>query len=100
MLAIYIMYKLLLAISCILSIEILLAIVYNKTIEKEQKTDRTRKEARTMTKTLRMWYYLPGQSELFSNPQVFETNDGKEWERAVNIAHEKGYKIVKVERVK
>ena len=53
-----------------------------------------------MTKTLRMWYYLPGQSELFSNPQYFETNDGKEWERAVNIAHEKGYKIVKVERVK
>lgn len=53
-----------------------------------------------MTKTLRMWYYLPNQSELFSNAQVFETNDGKEWERAVSIAHEKGYKIVKVERVK
>lgn len=47
-----------------------------------------------------MWYYLPGQSELFGEPQVFETMDGKAWECAVNIAHEKGYKIVKVERVK
>ena len=52
-----------------------------------------------MTKTLRMLYYLPNQSELFSCPASFETNDGKEWERAVNIAHERGYKIVKVERV-
>lgn len=53
-----------------------------------------------MKKMLRMWYYLPGQSEMFSEPQMFETMDGKAWERAVNIAHEKGYKIVKVERVK
>lgn len=53
-----------------------------------------------MRNTLRMWYYLPGQSELFGEPQVFETMDGKAWECAVNIAHEKGYKIVKVERVK
>lgn len=52
-----------------------------------------------MTKMLIMFYYLPNQSELFSDPQVFQTSDGKEWERAVNIAHEKGYKIVKVERV-
>ena len=52
-----------------------------------------------MRNTLRMIYYLPNQSRLFSRPNVFETNDGKEWERAVNIAHEKGYKIVKVERV-
>lgn len=47
-----------------------------------------------------MWYYLPGQSEIFSEPQMFETRDGKAWERAVSIAHEKGYKIVRVERVK
>lgn len=53
-----------------------------------------------MRHTLKMWYYLPGQSELFSEPYTFKTNDGKEWERAVNIAHEKGYKIVKVEIVK
>ena len=53
-----------------------------------------------MRNMLRMWYYLPGQSEMFSKPQMFETMDGKAWERAVNIAHEKGYKIVKVERVK
>ena len=53
-----------------------------------------------MRHTLKMWYYLPGQSELFSEPKMFETNNGNEWERAVNIAHEKGYTIVKVERVK
>ena len=55
---------------------------------------------KAMTKTLRMWYYLPGQSELFCEPQMFETSNGYEWERAVNIAREKHYKIVKVERVK
>ena len=59
-----------------------------------------RQEERTMRNTLRMWYYLPGQSELYSAPQMFETSNGNEWERAVNIAHEKGYKIVKVEIVK
>lgn len=53
-----------------------------------------------MRDTLRMYYYLPNQSEIFSEPFVFQTKDGKEWERAVNIAHEKGYKIIKVERVK
>lgn len=47
-----------------------------------------------------MWYYLNNQSELFSAPQIFETNNGHEWERAVAIAHEKGYRIVKVERIK
>lgn len=51
-----------------------------------------------MTK-FKMWYYLPGQSELFCEPQMFETSSGYEWERAVKIAHEKHYKIVKVERV-
>ena len=53
-----------------------------------------------MTKTLKMWYYLPGQSELFSQAKTFETNKGEDWERSVNIAHEKGYKIVKVEIVR
>lgn len=52
-----------------------------------------------MRNKLRMTYYLPKQSKLFSEPQVFETQDGKEWGRAVNIAHEKGYEIVKVERI-
>lgn len=52
-----------------------------------------------MRNTLRMTYYYPNQSKLFSTPQVFETKDGKEWERAVKIAHEKGYEIVKVERI-
>ena len=48
---------------------------------------------------LRMTYYLPNQAELFSAPQVFETQDAHEWEKAVNICHENGYKIVKVERI-
>lgn len=52
-----------------------------------------------LEKKLRMYYYLPGQSEIFSAPQVFETQDGKAWENAVNIAHEKGYRIVRVEHV-
>lgn len=52
-----------------------------------------------MTKKLRMWYYLPNQSELFSDPYMFDTSNGNEWERAVSIAHEKGYKIVKIYRV-
>lgn len=52
-----------------------------------------------MRHTLRMVYYYPNQSKLFSAPQVFETKDGNEWQRAVNIAHEKGYEIVKVERI-
>lgn len=52
-----------------------------------------------MRNKLRMTYYLPNQSKLFSEPQIFETQDGKEWEKAVNIAHEKGYEIVKVERL-
>ena len=63
-------------------------------------TDLQTRRNKKMTKTLRMWYFLPGQSELFSNPQMFETSSGMEWERVVNIAHEKGYKIVKVERVR
>lgn len=52
-----------------------------------------------MRNALRMVYYYPNQSKLFSAPQIFETKDGKEWERAVNIAHEKGYEIVRVERI-
>lgn len=51
-----------------------------------------------MKDKLRMIYYYPNQSHYFSHPQIFETKDAKEWERAVNIAHEKGYKIIKVER--
>lgn len=47
---------------------------------------------------LRMIYYLPNQSR-YSEPQIFETQNAKEWERAINIAHEKGYEIVKVERL-
>ena len=50
-------------------------------------------------KKLRMYYYLQNQSEMFSKPRMFETSDMKEWEHAVSIAHEKGYKIVKVENV-
>ena len=56
-------------------------------------------EGKKMRNTLRMTYYYPNQSKLFSTPQVFETKDGKEWECAVKIAHKKGYEIVKVERI-
>lgn len=56
-------------------------------------------EEKMMRQTLRMLYYLPNQSKLFSAPQIFETKDGKAWEAAVTIAHEKGYEIVKVERL-
>lgn len=45
-----------------------------------------------------MFYYLPNQSELFSPPNVFETYDKNEFKRAINIAHEHGYKIVGVEK--
>ena len=52
-----------------------------------------------MRNILRMFYYLPNQSELFNEPQMFETADPKEWNRAVDIAHSRGYKIIKVEKV-
>ena len=48
---------------------------------------------------IRVEYYLPNQSELFSYPKVVETDDGKEYERIVNIIHEKGYKVVSVKHV-
>ena len=46
----------------------------------------------------KMSYYLPNQSELFCPPNVFETCDKDELKQVVNIATEKGYKIVKVEK--
>lgn len=46
-----------------------------------------------------MIYWLPGQSRLFSTPLVLETKYSEELEKAVNLAHEHGYEIVKVERV-
>ena len=52
-----------------------------------------------MRTAIKITYYLPNQSELFSHPQTFTTKDGKEYERIVNICHENNYKIVKVERV-
>lgn len=52
-----------------------------------------------MRHMLRMEYYLPTQSNLFSDPHVFQTRNGDEWERAVNLAHENDYRIIKVERV-
>ena len=69
-------------------------ILYNQVKGKAER----QKESRTMKK-LRMYYYLQNQSEMFSKPRMFETSDMKEWEHAVSIAHEKGYKIVKVENV-
>ena len=46
----------------------------------------------------KMSYYLPNQSKLFCPPYFFETYNKDELKQAVNIAMEKGYKIVKVEK--
>ena len=48
----------------------------------------------------RMSYYLPNQSELFSQPNVFETYNREELNQAVNIAKTNGYKLVKLEQYK
>ena len=48
---------------------------------------------------IRIEYYLPNQSQLFSEPFAVETNNGKEYERIVNIIHEKNYKVVSVKHV-
>lgn len=39
-------------------------------------------------------YYLKGQSELFSNPKVYQTESLDSIKRAVEIAKSNGYKIV------
>lgn len=49
MLAMFSMYKIIASNSVIWSIEVLLAIQYNKTIEKEQNTDRIKKGSKTMS---------------------------------------------------
>ena len=48
----------------------------------------------------RMMYFLPRQSMLFSESQIFETRDPERWKMAVEIANEYGYKVVKNETVK
>ena len=53
-----------------------------------------------MSERLRMYYYLPDQSRVFSKPKIFETDDYAEWEKAIDIAHEKQYEIVRVEHIK
>ena len=39
-------------------------------------------------------YYLPGQSTLFSHPQVFTTRNEEEYKQALKIAFVNGYTIV------
>ena len=39
-------------------------------------------------------YYLPGQSTLFSHPQVFTTRNEDEFKQALKIAYINGYTIV------
>lgn len=41
-------------------------------------------------------YYLHNQSELFSAPQVYITDDADNFKQAVKIAMINGYKIVEV----
>ena len=48
--------------------------------------------------TYTLVYYLKGQSELFSNPQVYQTDDLDRIKRAVRIAKANGYKIVSLTR--
>ena len=46
----------------------------------------------------RLSYDLPNQSELFSQPNVFETYDKDELNQAISIAKAKGYELVKLEQ--
>lgn len=41
----------------------------------------------------RILYWLPNQSKLYSNINVFDTDDRDEYENAIKIAHENGYVI-------
>ena len=45
-------------------------------------------------------YYLPNQSELFCQPNVFETYNKDELNQAINIAKTNGYKLVKLAQYK
>lgn len=45
-------------------------------------------------------YYLPNQSELFYQPNVFETYNKDELNQAISIAKAKGYELVKSEQYK
>lgn len=52
-----------------------------------------------MKKNFEIVYLLKNQSELFSNPQVFQTNDIREYERAIDTAPKNGYKVLKAGRI-
>lgn len=43
-------------------------------------------------------YYLNNQSELFSTPQVYQTEDLNSIKQAVQIAQTNGHKIVRLTR--
>ncbi len=47
-----------------------------------------------------LYYYLPNQSELFCQPNVFETYNKDELNQAISIAKTNGYKLVKLEQYK
>ena len=59
----------------------------------------TKKKEVIAMRKIRIEYYLPNQSQLFSEPFAVETDNGKEYERIVNIIHEKNYKVVSVKHV-
>ena len=46
----------------------------------------------------RLFYDLPNQSELFYQPNVFETYNEDELNQAISIAEAKGYKLIKLEQ--
>ena len=51
----------------------------------------------TKKNVFRISYYPPGQSRLFSEPQVFECRDAGDLQEAVRKAQEKGYDVVSID---
>lgn len=44
-------------------------------------------------KKMRLVYWLPGQSKVFSSPKVFETSDEQEYAQAIETAKRNNYEI-------
>ena len=51
-------------------------------------------------KTYYLLYWLPGQSKIFSDPQMFTTTERKELEKAIETAEKSGYEIEEYGEIK
>lgn len=51
-------------------------------------------------KTYYLIYWLPKQSKLFSDPQMFTTTERKELEKAIETAEKSGYEIEEYGEIK